>query len=85
MLQGGSHRGSFGSIYGGPVRGSAFQILPGGWEAKQRVLRVVLGGSWLVISGVLSPLIWVISIVTLLITLSITTREPPSKALGLRV
>ena len=26
----------------------------------------ILGGSWVVISGVISPLIWVISIVTLL-------------------
>ena len=35
--------------------------------------------SWVVIvSGVVSPLIWVISIVTLLITLIITTHEPPS-------
>ena len=30
------------------------------------------------LSGVISPLIWVISIVTLLITLLITTHEPPS-------
>ena len=28
----------------------------------------LLGGSWVVISGVISPLIWVIVIVTLLIT-----------------
>ena len=33
-----------------------------------------------VISGVRSPLIWLISIVTLLITLLITTHEPPSRA-----
>ena len=32
------------------------------------------------ISRVISPLIWVISIVTLLITLLITTPEPPSKS-----
>ena len=38
----------------------------------------MLGGSWVVISGVTSPRIWVISIVTLLITLLITTHEPPS-------
>ena len=38
----------------------------------------LLGGSGVVISGVLSPLIWVISIVTLLITLLTTTPEPPS-------
>ena len=29
---------------------------------------IVLGGSWVAISGVTSPLIWVITIVTLLIT-----------------
>ena len=39
----------------------------------------LLGGSWVVISRVISPLIWVISIVTLLLTLLITTHEPPSK------
>ena len=38
----------------------------------------LLGGSWVVISRVRSPLIWVISIVALLITLLITTHEPPS-------
>ena len=43
-------------------------------------LQTVLGGSWVVISGVLSPLIWVITIVTLLITPLITTHEPPSSA-----
>ena len=31
----------------------------------------------------MSPLIWVISIVTLLITLLITTHEPPSRVEGL--
>ena len=40
---------------------------------------VLLGASWVVISGVISPLIWVISIVTLLITPFIATREPPSR------
>ena len=39
----------------------------------------VLGGSWVVISGVRSPLVWVITIVTRLITLLITTHEPPSR------
>ena len=38
----------------------------------------ILGGSWVGISGVISPLIWVMSIVTLLISLLITTHEPPS-------
>ena len=37
-------------------------------------------GSRVVISGVIRPVIWVISIVTPLITLLITTPEPPSKA-----
>ena len=40
-----------------------------------------LGGSGVVISSVISPLIWVISIVTLLITLLVTTHEPPSRGL----
>ena len=31
--------------------------------------------------GVISPLIWVITIVTLLITPLITTHEPPSRVL----
>ena len=38
----------------------------------------LLGGSGVVISGIRSPLIWVITMVTLLITLLITTPEPPS-------
>ena len=42
----------------------------------------VLGSSWVVISGVLSPLLWAISTVTLLITLLITAHEPPSRACG---
>ena len=44
------------------------------------MLKLLLGGSWVVISGVISPLIWVTSIVTLLIiiTLLITNHEPPS-------
>ena len=41
-----------------------------------------LGGSWVVISGVISPLIWVIARVTLLITPHITTHEPPSWGSG---
>ena len=40
----------------------------------------LLGGSWVVVSGVISPLIGVIIIATLLITLLITTHEPPSRA-----
>ena len=38
----------------------------------------LLGGSWVVISGVISPLIWIITTVTLLVTPLITTHEPPS-------
>ena len=34
--------------------------------------------SIVVISGVISPLIWLISIATLLITPLLTTHEPPS-------
>ena len=37
-----------------------------------------LGGSWVAISGVISLLIWAISIVTLLVSLLITTHEPPT-------
>ena len=36
----------------------------------------------MVISGVISPLIWVVSIVTLLVTPLITTYEPPSTPLN---
>ena len=47
---------------------------------------VELAGSWVVTSGVISPLIWVISTVTLLITPLITTHEPPSRlSLGSKV
>ena len=41
--------------------------------------KTLLGGSWVVISGAISPVIWVISKVTLLITPLTTTHEPPSK------
>ena len=47
-------------------------------KASSKKLRVLLGGSWVVISRVISPLIWVISTVTLLVTPLITTHEPPS-------
>ena len=39
----------------------------------------ILGGSWVVISRVIRPLIWVTA--TLLRTLLITTHEPPSRSL----
>ena len=42
------------------------------------MMMFLLGGSRLVISGVISPLVWVFTIVTLLITPLITTHEPPS-------
>ena len=44
------------------------------------LLVALFGGSGVVISGVISLLIWVISIDTLLITLLITTHEPPSRS-----
>ena len=45
----------------------------------------LLGGSGVVISRVISPLVWVISIVNLLMTLLITTHEPPSSSRVARV
>ena len=44
----------------------------------------LLGGSWVVISGVIRPLSKVISMVALLITLLRTTHEPPSRVWGWR-
>ena len=38
----------------------------------------IRGGSWVVIIGVFSLLIWVITMVILHITLLTTTHEPPS-------
>ena len=38
----------------------------------------LLGGPWVVISRVISPLIWLITTVALLITPLITTHEPSS-------
>ena len=48
-------------------------------EGSDVSVKGLLGGSWVVISGVISPLIWVITIVTLLIGPLITTHEPPSR------
>ena len=45
----------------------------------------LLGGSWVVINGVISPLIGVIVIVMLLITPLIVTHEPPSSTLEFKV
>ena len=42
----------------------------------------VLGGSWVVISGVISPLLWAITIVTLLMT---PLNEPPSRSFRVKV
>ena len=39
----------------------------------------LLRGSWVVISRVISPLIWVITIVILTINPLITPHEPPSR------
>ena len=54
---------------------------PLGKEGLLHQAKTLLGGAWVVISGVISPLIWVIIIVTLLITPLLTTHEPPSKRL----
>ena len=45
-------------------------------------LAVLLGGSQLVISGVICPLIWVITIVTLFITPLLTSHDSPSMQVG---
>ena len=42
-----------------------------------------LGGSWVVISRVISPIIWVMITVTLLTTPLITTHEPLSRGSGM--
>ena len=55
-------------------------------QSLARLLMVkwgLLGGSWVVISRVISPLIWVITIATLQITPLVTTHEPSSRVLGL--
>ena len=49
-----------------------------GTKTRFYLLRPLLGGSRVVISRVRSPLIWAITMVTLLITPLITTHEPPS-------
>ena len=51
------------------------------WRAQRKwasTKQRTLGGSWVGISGVISPLIWVITIVTFLITPLMTPHEPPS-------
>ena len=59
-----------------------------GSGVRHLIVSGILGGSWVDISRVISPLIWVISTATLLITPLITTHEPPSRVeefTGLRV
>ena len=58
-----------------PQKGNYFWSL---WVDPQ-LNQPLLGGSWAVISGVVSPLIWVIIIVTLLRALLVTTHEPPCR------
>ena len=53
--------------------------LLGSFKLLPQALYTLLGGSWVVISMVLRPVIWVMTIVTLLITPLITTHEPPSR------
>ena len=47
--------------------------------ARDGVVMGELGGSWVAITGVISPLLWVIIVVTVLITSLITTHEPPTR------
>ena len=52
------------------ISGSVFGDAAGVHKPRQGPTSfALLGGSWVVITGVISPLIWVISIVTRLITL----------------
>ena len=51
------------------------QRLPATQSVLPWVCHQILGGSWVVISGVINPRLWVIIIVTLLITLLITAYE----------
>ena len=45
-------------------------------------MRGILGGSWVVISGVISRVTILITHIRGLITLLITTHEPPSRCRG---
>ena len=47
--------------------------------SREKGLEGLLGGSWAVTSAVISPPMWVIIIVTLLLTPLFTTHEPPSR------
>ena len=66
------------------LEGAEAQFVKGYGEGCTCLNFQVLGGSGVVISRVISPLIWVISIVTLLIILLITTHEPPSRVRRIR-
>ena len=59
------------------------KLLPPGFKCGE--FWKLLGGSWVVINGVISPLIGVIVIVMLLITPLIVTHEPPSSTLEFKV
>ena len=50
-------------------------------DKESMSLRPLLGGSWVVISGVISRVSKVITHIKGLITLLITTHEPPSNVL----
>ena len=54
-------------------------------EGRKVSFNGILGGSWVVISGVMSRVTIVITHVRGLITQLITTHEPPSKGYGFRV
>ena len=61
------------------VRNRDFKGLYQTMHARLKSQDGLLGGSGVVMRRVISPLIWVISLVTLLIILLITTHDPPSK------
>ena len=74
---------SVSDIQFGNFKNSDFLFLNWGYWALWAIhhwIASILGGSWVDIRGVISPLIWVVRIATLLITLLITTHEPPSRA-----
>ena len=58
------------------MRSGALGIL---WASEWLRLYLEVHDSWVVTSGVLSPLMWLISIVAPLISPFITTHEPPSR------
>ena len=71
-------------IIGAPILRSfprPLKALTPTFEEASADLKLLLRGSWVVINGGISPLIWVITIATLLITPLITTHEPRSTLL----